>query len=288
MQLPNHPDTLYTLVKALKDCGYRWMMVQEHTVETRTGEGIQRPHWPHRLVARNSCGDEACITVLIKTQGSDTKLIGQMQPYYEAQTLSPDQLGDVSVPPLVSQISDGENGGVMMNEFPGAFKRAWHEQRQQGNRGTVGINGTEYLELLAAAGVREDDLPTCQAAGQYRLWEAVGDAVDAERVAHAIAQLNQRHDFSMDGASWTNDRSWVAGYGDVLKPMEKLSAQFHQTYPPARAGQQPPVTRQAAYNQALLYTLLLQTSCFRYWGHGTWTDYAQSFYQRGMDCLQQS
>jgi len=51
---------------------------------------------------------------LIKTQGSDTKLVGQMQPYYEAKTLSPPNLGPYHP---ITQIGDGENGGVMMNEF---------------------------------------------------------------------------------------------------------------------------------------------------------------------------
>jgi hypothetical protein len=31
----------------------------------------------------------------------------------------------------------------------------------------------------------------------------------------------------------------------------------------------------------LLYLLLLETSCFRYWGQGTWTDYARELYRRG-------
>jgi hypothetical protein len=30
-----------------------------------------------------------------------------------------------------------------------------------------------------------------------------------------------------------------------------------------------------------LYNLLLQTSCFRYWGQGAWTDYARELYRRG-------
>ncbi|MEO1593572.1 MAG: hypothetical protein AAFU71_20130 [Cyanobacteria bacterium J06632_22] len=186
---------------------------------------------------------------------------------------------------MVSQISDGENGGVMMNEFPGAFKRAWHEQRQQGNRGTVGINGTEYLELLAAAGVKDSDFPTCQAKGQQQLWETVGDTLEPERVARAIAQLNERHDFSMDGASWTNDRSWVAGYSNVLQPMEKLSARFHQALETVPEEQRSGLVQQPHYNTALLYNLLLQTSCFRYWGQGTWTHYAQALYQQGLACL---
>jgi len=34
---------------------------------------------------QNSRGQVESITAIIKTQGSDTKLVGQMQPYYEAQ-----------------------------------------------------------------------------------------------------------------------------------------------------------------------------------------------------------
>jgi len=39
-------------------------------------------------VAKNSLGQIQEITVLIKTQGSDTKLVAQMQPLSEAQGLS--------------------------------------------------------------------------------------------------------------------------------------------------------------------------------------------------------
>ena len=48
MHLPNHPDTLFAFVKALKECGYRWLLVQEHTVETINGESIINRHLPHR------------------------------------------------------------------------------------------------------------------------------------------------------------------------------------------------------------------------------------------------
>lgn len=191
MQLPNHPDALYVLIHALKETGYRWVMVQEHTVETLAGESIQQPHLPHRLVARNSNGQEISIAALIKTQGSDTKLIGQMQPYYEAKTLGQVHLGHQAIPPLVSQISDGENGGVMMNEFPGAFKRAWHEASH--HKPVTGINGTEYLELLAAAGITEETFPTCQAIGQHRLWQTVSDDINPERVNNAISTLAEQN-----------------------------------------------------------------------------------------------
>ena len=35
------------------------------------------------------------------------------------------------------------------------------------------------------------------------------------------------------------------------------------------------------YTEALLYVMLVETSCFRYWGQGTWTDYARELYRRG-------
>ncbi|MCK4998648.1 MAG: hypothetical protein KAS23_03905, partial [Anaerohalosphaera sp.] len=92
------------------------ILVQEHTIEQLTNGGpIRNTHLPHRLVAKNSQGQTLSITAIIKTQGSDTKLVGQMQPYYEAKNLSRRPLAGKSIPPLVTQISDGENGGVMMN-----------------------------------------------------------------------------------------------------------------------------------------------------------------------------
>jgi hypothetical protein len=44
-----------------------------------------------------------------------------MQPWYEAAGLQRWELAGKQVPPLVTQIADGENGGVMMNEFPDKF-----------------------------------------------------------------------------------------------------------------------------------------------------------------------
>lgn len=80
MQLPIHPDVCHAYVKALNECGYKWLMVQEHTIEHVDGSPFDRPYMPHRLVAKDSLGQIAEITVLIKTKGSDTKLVGQMQP----------------------------------------------------------------------------------------------------------------------------------------------------------------------------------------------------------------
>ncbi|NCJ08562.1 glycosyl hydrolase family 57 [Synechococcales cyanobacterium C] len=290
MHLPNHPDTLYEYLKALKECGYRWLMVQEHSVERLDGSGLWHDdkYVPNRLVARNSHGETISMTVLIKTQGSDTKLVAQMQPYHEAKSRGRQRLGSHEVPGCVTQIADGENGGVMMNEFPRDFQPLWSGIRTHGRSetGVVGINGTEYIELLEAAGVSPEDYPTCQAVGQHRIWERVNpEQATPEGVGAAIAALQASDSqFHMDGASWTNDLSWVKGYENVLEPMNQLSAKFHQRFD-AQVQANPAVTQQPNYQEALLYTLLLETSCFRYWGQGTWTEYARELYRRGEDCL---
>jgi hypothetical protein len=287
MHMPNHPDTLYQYIKALKECGYRWLLVQEHSLETLEGHGLpqDQKYLPNTLVARNSSGETISITALIKTQGSDTKLVAQMQPYYEAKSRGRQKLGNVEVPCLVSQIADGENGGVMMNEFPGGFMPVWQHIRD--NPSTVGMHGTEYLELLDAAGVSPEDYPKAQAVQQHKIWQRVNpESTTTEAVEAAIADLKATdHQFHMDGASWTNDLSWVQGYENVLEPMNKLSAMFHGKFDPLVA-QDAKVTQRQDYREALLYVMLTETSCFRYWGQGTWTDYARELYRRGEALVQ--
>ncbi len=283
MHMPNNPDVLYEYIKALKECGYRWLMVQEHSLENLDGSSLSQAqkYIPNRLVARNSKGETISITALIKTQGSDTKLVAQMQPYHEAKGWGRQTIGGVEVPSLVTQIADGENGGVMMNEFPRDFPRPWQEIRDQ-QSGVAGFNGTEYLELIEAAGVNPEDYPTCQAVQQHKIWQRVDPAhATVEGVEGAIADLKATdHQFHMDGASWTNDLSWVQGYENVLEPMNQLSAKFHEKYD-SQVQADPSVTQRQDYQEALLYNLLVQTSCFRYWGQGTWTDYARELYRRG-------
>ena len=286
MHLPNNPDTLYEYIKALKECGYRWLLVQEHSVERLDGASLHHDHkyLPNRLVARNSKGETISITALIKTQGSDTKLVAQMQPYHEAKGRGKQQLGDISVPSCVSQIADGENGGVMMNEFARDYQPVWHELKD--NSGVVGLNGTEYIELIEAAGVKPEDYPICQAVGQHKIWQQVDvNNATPEKVAQAIAHLQSTdHQFHMDGASWTDDLSWVKGYENVLEPMNQLSAMFHQKYD-TLVAQDPATTKTKEYQEALLYVMLVETSCFRYWGQGTWTDYARELFRRGEELL---
>jgi hypothetical protein len=279
MHLPIHPDVCFAYLRALRACGYRWLMVQEHTVENPDGSPLRRPRLPHRLVARNSEGDTESITVLVKTQGSDTKLVGQMQPFGEARSLDREALGGHPVPPYALQIGDGENGGVMMNEFPSAYERAFEQLGASG--GVVAMNGTEYLEALAALGVDERDFPPVQPVMQHRIWEQV-TATGPGAAEDAIARLRALDpSFNLDRASWTNDRSWVDGYSNVMDPLLQLSARFHQRWDGAGAG----ASGDPSYRRSLLYLLLSQTSCFRYWGHGVWTDTAQEICRRGLESL---
>lgn len=285
MHLPNHPDTLYEYLKALKDCGYRWLLVQEHSVENLDGSPLShsQKYGPTRLTARNSQGETVSLTALIKTQGSDTKLVAQMQPFHEAKNLGRITIGSHAIPSLVSQIADGENGGVMMNEFPRDFGPAWDQVAAL--QDVAGFNGTEYLELIEAAGLHPENYPEIQAVQQHRIWQRVTQ-VTPESVAAAIQEIQQEDpSFSMEGASWTNDLSWVRGYENVLEPMNQLSAAFHAKFSD-RAS--PTDFETNAYSEALLYTLLLETSCFRYWGQGVWTDYARSLFDRGMALIGQT
>jgi hypothetical protein len=279
MALPNHPDVAYEFVKTLRDCGYQWVLVQEHTVEQpENGWHPQRPHLPHRLVCTNSKGETASIIAIVKTQGSDTKLVAQMQPWYEAQGLHRWELAGKSVPPLVTQIADGENGGVMMNEFPAKYMEA---VRAASGSDVPLMNGSEYLEHLFAMGIKETDLPEIQPLFHHKIWQNMSPGDGPQRLAEVIAELKRSdHRFHMEGGSWTNDLSWVQGYENVIGPMEEVSALFNEKVllPGVSADD-------LGYRNALFHLMSSQTSCYRYWGQGLWTDYGREICRRASDIL---
>ena len=277
MALPNHPDVAYEFVKTLKDCGYQWVLVQEHTVEhPEDGWNPRQPHLPNRLVCTNSKGETASIIAIVKTQGSDTKLVAQMQPYYEAKGLERWELAGKSVPPLVTQIADGENGGVMMNEFPPKFMEV---SREATGSDVPLMNATEYLEHLFALGITEDDLPVIQPLHQKMIWDRMKPGDGPDKLASVIEDCKQAdHRFHMDGGSWTSDLSWVEGYDNVLGPMEEASSAFYEgILKPGVSSNDP------SYRRALFYLLTSQTSCYRYWGQGEWTDYGRELCRRAGD-----
>jgi len=280
MALPNHPDIAYEYIKTLRDCGYEWVLIQEHSVELpENGHGPEKKHLPHRLVCRNSKGEEVSIIAIIKTQGSDTKLVAQMQPYYEAKSLSRWELAGKSVPPLVTQIADGENGGVMMNEFPPKFMEVAREAT--GSKSPL-MNASEYLDQLYAMGLKDTDFPPLQPIHQKRIWDRFKAGEGEKKLAEVIEQLKKEdHRFHMDGGSWTNDISWVRGYENVLGPMEKVSSLFNEKILKNKAIS----TNDPRYRKALFYLLCSQTSCYRYWGQGIWTDYGRELCRRAESIL---
>ena len=280
MALPNHPDVAYAFVRTLNECGYGWLLVQEHTIELPDGRSLERPHLPHRLRCTSSGGDTAEIVAVVKTQGSDTKLVGQMQPYYEAKGLSRWPLAGRSVPPLVTQIADGENGGVMMHEFPPKYLEV---VRDCSGTPTPMVNVTEYLEQLFATGVQPADLPAIQPLFQQRIWQQMTPGDGPDRLAAVIEQLGREDGrFHVEGGSWTNDLSWVRGYDQVLMPMEQASALFHE-----RVLARGVPSDDTWYRKALFHLLAAETSCYRYWGQGIWTDYGAELSRRTADLLAQ-
>jgi hypothetical protein len=82
----------------------------------------------------------------------------------------------------------------------------------------------------------------------------------------------------MKGGSWMNNISWVLGYDDVLIPMEPASALFHE-----RVLAEGPRHQWPALPQDHLLTA--QTSCYRYWGGGVWTDYGAEIARRASDIV---
>jgi hypothetical protein len=62
--------------------------------------------------------------------------------------------------------------------------------------------------------------------------------------------------------------------------MNQLSAQFHRVLDHRQVDK-----NSHAYRNALFHLLVSQTSCFRYWGQGIWTDYAREICRRGSDIL---
>jgi hypothetical protein len=279
MALPNHPDVAYEFVRTLRACGYQWVLVQEHSVEQPDGRGPDRKQLPHRLLCRNSKGQEVAIVAIVKTQGSDTKLVGQMQPYYEAKGLSRFELGGRSVPPLVTQIADGENGGVMMNEFPPKY---FDVVRESSGSETPLMNISEYLEHLFALGVTEDDLPLLQPIFQRRIWDRFKPGEGLERLSGVIRELRKEDSrFTVEGGSWTNNISWVRGYEALLGPMERVSALFYENVLKPQVS-----TSEARYRNALFHLLASQTSCYRYWGQGPWVEYGREICRRTTEILE--
>jgi hypothetical protein len=75
----------------------------------------------------------------------------------------------------------------------------------------------------------------------------------------------------------------VRGYDQVLVPMEQASALFHERV----LGRGVP-SDDPRYRKALFHLLAAETSCYRYWGEGVWTDYGAELARRVADIITRS
>jgi len=139
------------------------------------------------------------------------------------------------------------------------------------------LNVSEYLDYLQSIGIGENDLPAIQPLFHHKLWQRCEPGCGPENLAQAIANLKREDSrFHVEGGSWTNNISWVRGYDEVLRPMERASAIFAEkilrVFPPSNAR----------YRNALFHLLAAETSCYRYWGKGIWTDYGRELAERAI------
>jgi hypothetical protein len=143
------------------------------------------------------------------------------------------------------------------------------------------VGATEYLEYLRADGWRDEDFPVVQPVRQRRIWERFRPGEGPEKL-HQVIEGLRREDgqFHVEGGSWTNDISWIHGYENVLGPIGNASALFHEKVRSPGVS-----THEYRYRNALLHLLTAQTSCFRYWGQGRWTDYGREISRRAIDIL---
>ena len=103
---------------------------------------------------------------------------------------------------------------------------------------------------------------------QHRVWERFEPGEGPERLAAVIGELRAGDNrLNLEGGSWTNDISWMRGYGNVLTPMERASALFGKHLLASGVPASDP-----RYRRALFDLLAYETSCYRYWGQGIWTD----------------
>ena len=166
-----------------------------------------------------------------------------------------------------------------MNEFPPKYTQVMQDSS---GTATPPVNVSEYLAYLDSLGVSEADLPAIQPVMQHRIWERFAAGAGPDALAAVIEQLRREDSrFHVEGGSWTNDISWVRGYQDVLQPMEAASALFNE-----KLLSRGVPTSDPRYRNALFHLLTSQTSCYRYWGEGIWSDRGRELCRRAIDILQ--
>jgi len=148
--------------------------------------------------------------------------------------------------------------------------------RECANSRTPLLNVSEWLEYLASIGVTPQDLPVCQPLFHKLIWERMKPGDGPDKLTEVIEAIKkENHRFHLEGGSWTSNMSWVRGYDSVMKPMEAASSHFYTKVIEPKIS-----TADPRYRKALFYLLAAETSCYRYWGEGIWTDYGRELCRR--------
>ena len=224
MALPNHPDVAYAFVKTLNDCGYPSGCWSRNTPSSCPTAG----RWsaptcptvsaaPARAGHRRDRGRGQDPGQRHQAGGPDAALLRGQGPV-------PPRSRPCRVPPLVTQVADGENGGVMMNEFP---------QVPRGRPRVLRLPDAdpECHRVPGAARHRHPaSRPAAHPAAVPAPHLAAAGTRRRPRPARRRHRAARREDsrFHVEGGSWTSDLSWVRGYDQVLVPMEQASALFHE------------------------------------------------------------
>ena len=249
MALPNHPDAAYEFVKDAQ--GLRLPVGAGAGAHRRApGEaGPERTHLPHRLVCTQFARRDApASSPSSRPRAATRSWWRRCSPTTRRGASSRGTLGGRRVPPLVTQIADGENGGVMMNEFPSKYMEVMREA--SGSEHPL-VNVTEYLEHLFALGIQEQDLPVSEPLHQKRIWDRLQPGAGPERLRGRDRRTQERGPPLPHGGRQLDEQHLL---GPRLRarpgPMEQLSSLFCEKV--SRPASRP---REHRYRNALFHLL---------------------------------
>jgi hypothetical protein len=188
----------------LQDCGDQWLLVQQHTWISPEGRSRERAPLPHRLA-------------VIKPQGSNTKLVGQLHPHHQAKgRATAGCWPTVRRPPLVTRSQMARTRRDNAPVPPSSLRVV----RDYSGSQTPMRNLTQYLEQLVASGTQPGELAVIPAAGPAPHLAAAGPGDGPDRLADHLDQprLAGQPSPHQGGGSWTGELSWVGGDDQVLSP----------------------------------------------------------------------
>lgn len=246
MGIPGDEDDLAILIKILKDFGYEWIILPIEAVE---GEKEMSPEQriittsqPHLISAKN----ESLVAIFRVRYDFIDQQVGCSPEELYAKCLEAGKFfGKVSdKPALVVPASDGENGNTMLNEFfPKTFVPFF---RKLCNEKVSSMTVTEFL---------------------HAHYEHNGEILPKSKIKVRPV-----------GSSWlATHEPWLIGENrvKVKSEIEMMSKKFHEIKPEKVKSKE----LKRLYNEAKLFLLIAETSCYVFWGTEFWFNQARKSLQ---------